>query len=82
MLFLFFQMLGLSALVEKLSLSSPVLNPAVPNPAVQNSTRADESPVQDTPTKTEKQPLPLPPPLELPLVRGEAQTFCGVLQFM
>ncbi|CAK6976620.1 tudor domain-containing protein 7A [Scomber scombrus] len=53
---------GLSALVEKLSLSSPV-----PNPAVKDSTRADESPVQDTPTKTVKQPLPLPPPLELPL---------------
>ncbi|XP_044202265.1 tudor domain-containing protein 7A isoform X1 [Thunnus albacares] len=56
---------GLSALVEKLTLS-PVRNAAIKD-STQTHHRADESPVQDTTTKTAMQPLPLPPPLELPL---------------
>ncbi|XP_042340663.1 tudor domain-containing protein 7A isoform X2 [Plectropomus leopardus] len=56
---------GLSALVEKLTLSSPV-----PNPIVKASTRllhgAENSISTETATKAELQPLSLPPPLELP----------------
>ncbi|XP_070775926.1 tudor domain-containing protein 7A [Enoplosus armatus] len=65
---------GLSALVEKLTLSSPV-----PNPIVKASTRplhrAEDSSFPDRTTKTGMQPLPMPPRLELPQVCGEVQTF-------
>ncbi|XP_078124832.1 tudor domain-containing protein 7A [Sander vitreus] len=56
---------GLSALVEKLTLSSPV-----PNHIVKTSTQclhgAEDSSSPDTTTKTGMQPLPMPPPLEFP----------------
>ncbi|XP_078021949.1 tudor domain-containing protein 7A [Epinephelus lanceolatus] len=56
---------GLSALVEKLTLSSHVPQAIVtasaqPLPGAENTLSAD------TATKAEMQPLPLPPPLELP----------------
>ncbi|XP_040892353.1 tudor domain-containing protein 7A [Toxotes jaculatrix] len=56
---------GLSVLVEKLTLSS-----SVPNPVVKTSTqpcqRAEDLSLPDTTTKPGKQPLPMPPLLELP----------------
>ncbi|XP_035856662.1 tudor domain-containing protein 7A isoform X3 [Sander lucioperca] len=56
---------GLSALVEKLTLSSPV-----PNHIVKASTQrlhgAEDSSSPDTTTKTGMHPLPMPPPLEFP----------------
>ncbi|KAM9363643.1 tudor domain-containing protein 7A [Symphorus nematophorus] len=56
---------GLSALVEKLTLGSPV-----PNPTAKASTGpyhgAGDASVPDTTTKAGIEPLPMPPPLELP----------------
>ncbi|XP_074486805.1 tudor domain-containing protein 7A [Sebastes fasciatus] len=56
---------GLSALVEKLNLNSPV-----PNPIAKDSTRplhgAEDSSSPDTTTQTGMQTLPMPPPLEFP----------------
>ncbi|XP_044047697.1 tudor domain-containing protein 7A isoform X2 [Siniperca chuatsi] len=56
---------GLSALVEKMTLSNPF-----PNPIVKASARplhgAEDASLPDTTTKTGIQPLPMPPPLELP----------------
>ncbi|XP_040000863.1 tudor domain-containing protein 7A isoform X3 [Xiphias gladius] len=56
---------GLSALWEKLTLNS-----SVPNPVVKVSTQpchgAEDSSLLDMTTKTSRQPLPMPPPLQLP----------------
>ncbi|XP_071390141.1 tudor domain-containing protein 7A [Centroberyx affinis] len=58
----------LSALVEKLSLSSPALSPTF-KPATQAHQGAGEPPYIPAPAKTTtagKRPLPMPPPLDLP----------------
>ncbi|XP_071359622.1 tudor domain-containing protein 7A isoform X2 [Trachinotus anak] len=52
---------GLSALVEKLTLSS-----LVPQPTMKPCHRAEDSPLPDTTTETGTQPLQMPPSLELP----------------
>lgn len=62
---------GLSALVEKLTLSSPVLN-TIPTSSPQPLQGAEVSSTPDVTTK----PLALPPPLELPQVCGDGQTLC------
>ncbi|XP_038569830.1 tudor domain-containing protein 7A isoform X1 [Micropterus salmoides] len=56
---------GLSALVDKLTLSSPVPNPIVKAPRGPPH-QAEDSSFPDTTTKTGMKPLPMPPPLELP----------------
>lgn len=65
-----FKFLGVSALVEKVTLVS-----SVPNPSVRASNRplrgAGESSVPHITTKTEIQPLLMPPLLELPQVCGD-----------
>ncbi|KAM7393995.1 hypothetical protein PAMP_020824 [Pampus punctatissimus] len=65
---------GLSALVEKLTLSNSDLNPFVKDSSRAHH-QADESPVQDT---TTMEPLPLPPPLELPLPGQNMDVFVPV----
>lgn len=64
---------GLSALVEKMSLSS-----LVPNPIAKASTRplhrAEDSSFPDMTTKAGMQPLPMPPPLDLPQVCADGPT--------
>ncbi|GAA6232649.1 tudor domain-containing protein 7A-like [Lates japonicus] len=56
---------GLSALVEKLTLSSSVQNPIV-EASAEPCQGAEDSSDPDMTTKTGKQPIPMPPPLELP----------------
>ncbi|XP_056227991.1 tudor domain-containing protein 7A [Seriola aureovittata] len=56
---------GLSALVEKLTLSSLVQNPVV-KASTQPCRRAEDPSLMDTATKTGKQPLQMPPSLALP----------------
>lgn len=70
----FSKCLGLSALVDKLTLSSPVPNPIVKAPRGPPH-QAEDSSFPDTTTKTGMKPLPMPPPLELPQVCGEGQSF-------
>nr|XP_019940044.1 PREDICTED: tudor domain-containing protein 7A-like [Paralichthys olivaceus]XP_019940045.1 PREDICTED: tudor domain-containing protein 7A-like [Paralichthys olivaceus]XP_019940046.1 PREDICTED: tudor domain-containing protein 7A-like [Paralichthys olivaceus] len=56
---------GLSALVEKLTLNSPVPSPLVKT-THQPCYEAEDSSLTDGTTRNGKQPLPLPPLLELP----------------
>ncbi|XP_061571997.1 tudor domain-containing protein 7A [Cololabis saira] len=59
--------------VNRLALSTPFLNPKLKTPSEPNH-RAEE----DTISKTEIQPLPLPPPLELPQVGQNTDVFVQV----
>uniref|UniRef100_A0A3B5B2U2 Tudor domain containing 7 n=1 Tax=Stegastes partitus TaxID=144197 RepID=A0A3B5B2U2_9TELE len=69
----FSKFLGLSALMERLTLKSPV-----PNTTVKSSAQPCHRTEEDTTTKTRMQPLSMPPPLELPQLGQNMDVFVPV----
>ncbi|XP_060908783.1 tudor domain-containing protein 7A [Labrus mixtus] len=68
---------GLSDMVEKLTFSSPAPNTLI-NASTGPPPRAEDSSIPDTTTKTGTQPLPMPPPLELPQPGQNVDVFVPV----